>query len=102
MDSKEKEVRFDIYCKHCAHSALLGREDPCDECLGNPSNEDSHVPINFKKAKPFINYLLPDPYVMSYTRDRTKSTRWAEQEPTEKDLKSFFEKFPDGDFYEKP
>lgn len=97
----DKEARFDIYCQYCQHDDSYGFEEPCNECLNNPSVEDSHVPVNFKKLKPFINYILPDPNVDSYTRDRAKSETWIENPPTEKELKLYFEQRTDGDWYEK-
>ena len=60
-----KEVRFDIYCKQCQFANASPSNDPCNDCLGDPSNEGSHVPKYFKKAKSFINFLLPDPNVLS-------------------------------------
>ncbi len=41
-------VRFDLYCKKCEHFKLEDWEDPCDECLSHPGNEDSRQPIFFK------------------------------------------------------
>lgn len=45
----DKEVRFDMYCPRCKHSELPEWEDPCDECLENPSNEYSHKPVYFEE-----------------------------------------------------
>ena len=97
----EKEVRFDIYCKECKFTNTSASNDPCNECLGKPSNGDSHVPVNFKQAKALINYLLPDPNVTCYTRDRLKSANWVDQEPGDADLKQYFKKDEKGDWYEK-
>ena len=96
MDSKEKEVRFDLFCRYCKHQTLLGSEDPCDECLNSPSNEDSMRPVNFKKEKPIINFLLPDGF--SYTPDINKSN-W-DHWPTDVELKSDFD-MKDGDLWER-
>lgn len=91
-----KEVRFDIYCRACEFWSTSASNDPCNECLGEPSNEGSHVPKYFKQAKRFINYLLPDPVVTAYTRDHLRSANWIEREPTEAELKKYFEKRNDG------
>ena len=47
----EKIVKFDEYCNRCAHKDVKETEDPCNECLNNPGNEDSHRPIYFKEEK---------------------------------------------------
>ena len=44
-----KEVFFDVYCPTCKHRDKPESEDPCDECLDNPANVDSHKPVNWKK-----------------------------------------------------
>lgn len=47
-----KEVYFDQYCKSCEHEKVKDVEDPCNECLDNPMNLNSHKPVNWKeKAK---------------------------------------------------
>jgi len=50
MESKTKEVRFDIYCKTCKNYKLDESQDPCNECLNEPSNENSHKPVNWEEA----------------------------------------------------
>ena len=50
MESKQKEVRFDLYCKTCKDYKTNEWEDPCNECLNEPSNEDSHKPVNWRGA----------------------------------------------------
>lgn len=47
----EKIVEYDLYCYKCKHYKLSDSEFPCDECLDNPSNEDSRKPIYFKEAE---------------------------------------------------
>lgn len=46
-----KEVFFDQYCSKCKNFGTPEGDDPCDECLENPSNDDSHKPVNFEEAK---------------------------------------------------
>ena len=48
---KEKEVRFDIYCKQCLYRDKEETDDPCDECLENPVNEYSHKPVYYKEEE---------------------------------------------------
>lgn len=51
MQTETKFVDFDKYCTLCKYSTTEETEDPCNECLTNPSNIDSHKPINFKEGK---------------------------------------------------
>lgn len=46
--NKLKEVRFDLYCSKCLNETLSEHEDPCDECLAQGWNDESHKPIRFK------------------------------------------------------
>ena len=46
-----KEVYFDQYCKKCNDEKTPEGNDPCNECLENPVNIDSHKPINWKAKK---------------------------------------------------
>lgn len=47
----EKEVYFHEYCQKCAYMSLEEAADPCNECLTQPINEDSHKPLYFKRMK---------------------------------------------------
>ena len=96
-----KEVRFDIYCKECMYANASPSNEPCDDCLGQPSNEGSHMPVYFKKAKALINFLLPDPNVTCYTRDPLQSANWRDHLPSDADLKQYFKKDDKGDWWEK-
>lgn len=100
MESRQKEVRFDIYCKKCEFWNTSASNDPCNDCLGDPSNEGSHVPKYFKQKKQFINFLLPDPVVECYTQDHLRSANWVDREPTDAELKKYFEKRDDGNLWE--
>lgn len=44
-----KEVRYDEYCKKCMYEDLDESQDPCDDCLNEPSNTDSHKPVCYKE-----------------------------------------------------
>ena len=92
-----KEARFDIYCDSCKHSHLPGFEDPCNDCLNETGVEDSHRPMYHEKKGSYINYLEPDN--KSYTRDYRKSK--FQHKATKQELKLYFEKHDDGDFYDK-
>lgn len=97
MESKQKEARFDIYCDSCKHKDLPGFEDPCDDCLNQPSVEDSHKPMYHEKNGSYVNYLEPDG--KTYTRDYRKSV--FQHKATAEELKLYFEKRNNGDWYEK-
>lgn len=47
MDEKY-EVYFDQYCSSCKHFNKEDYEDPCNECLENPVNINSHKPVNYE------------------------------------------------------
>ena len=50
MDNQEyKEVHFHEYCKKCKYEDRSEKEDPCFECLDNPTNLYSHKPVNYEK-----------------------------------------------------
>ena len=43
-----KEVYFDKHCKTCKHSKKNEKEDPCNECLEEPMNQNSHKPVHWE------------------------------------------------------
>lgn len=49
MIGDKKEVYFNQWCKSCKHYKEPDIEDPCDECLGEPGNEDSHRPVKWEE-----------------------------------------------------
>lgn len=49
--SEDKEVLFSMYCPKCRHAKCADSENPCDECLANPVNQNSHKPIFFKEKE---------------------------------------------------
>lgn len=44
----KKEAYFHEYCKKCKFENVDDVKDPCNECLEQPYNFNSHKPINFK------------------------------------------------------
>ena len=46
-----KEVYFYKYCPECKYQDVVETDDPCNECLTNPSNENSHKPVKFEQKK---------------------------------------------------
>jgi hypothetical protein len=47
----DKEVYFYKYCNTCNFSETPASNDPCNDCLSNPKNEDSHKPVNWEAKK---------------------------------------------------
>lgn len=46
--NEEKGVYLDQYCKSCKHHGLEESKDPCNDCLAEPSNTNSHKPMNYE------------------------------------------------------
>lgn len=46
-----KEVYFHEYCKTCKHETLKEPEKPCDECLSEPTNLNTHRPVHYEKKE---------------------------------------------------
>lgn len=45
----DKEVYFNKYCSRCAYANYSETAEPCDECIAQSVNEDSHMPLYFKE-----------------------------------------------------
>ena len=56
MELIDKEVRYDLYCGKCVHKDKDEEEDPCHDCLNQPSNEYSHKPVYFKADDGWENW----------------------------------------------
>jgi hypothetical protein len=46
--SENKEVYFNEYCGVCKNQLLKEIEDPCNECLTEVTNINSHKPVKFE------------------------------------------------------
>ena len=46
-----KEVDFATFCRTCKFGPKEEHEEPCDECLTQPWNENSHKPVKYKEAE---------------------------------------------------
>lgn len=51
MDENYQEVYFDKYCKTCKNKDIKEYEDPCNECLSEPTNIGSHKPVNWEEKE---------------------------------------------------
>lgn len=50
MEHDYKFVHFDEYCDKCKHRDTASSQEPCDECLSNPTNLQSHKPVKFESS----------------------------------------------------
>lgn len=48
-----KEVYYDLYCPNCEHKDLSEQDEPCNQCMCNSVQEDSHKP-EFYKGEPLV------------------------------------------------
>ena len=46
-----KEVHFHEFCKKCKHEKVKETETPCDECMSEPTNWNSHRPVKYEKKE---------------------------------------------------
>lgn len=44
-----KEVIYEGYCQKCKYVNIREQDDPCNACLTQNWNVDTHRPVNFKK-----------------------------------------------------
>jgi hypothetical protein len=53
MNDSNQEVYFHQYCKTCKHwkENDKGLDEPCNECLSNPINVNSHKPVKYEEKK---------------------------------------------------
>lgn len=48
MQYTMKEVYYDVYCTQCVHAKVSEEDSPCNECLTQGWNENSHKPIKYE------------------------------------------------------
>lgn len=46
-----KEVYYHEYCKKCKHRDVDNTEMPCDECLSEPLNWNTHRPVKYEEKE---------------------------------------------------
>lgn len=44
-----KEVYYHVYCSKCKHEDVPDTDEPCNECLDNPLNWNSHRPVKYEE-----------------------------------------------------
>lgn len=48
--NETKFVDFAFYCPKCKHWTTDEKEDPCNMCMSEPTNEYSEKPVYFDEA----------------------------------------------------
>ena len=46
-----REVDFNKYCPTCKHAKKFEEDDPCWDCLNEPTNIDSRKPVCWEEDK---------------------------------------------------
>lgn len=46
-----KEVYFHKYCKSCKHAKMEETDCPCNECMGETVNLNSHKPVHYEEKE---------------------------------------------------
>ncbi len=49
IENTQMMVRYDKWCDRCKHRDIPENDDPCEQCLDNPINENSEKPIYFEE-----------------------------------------------------
>lgn len=47
----QKFVNYRLYCPKCKSYSVPQDEEPCNECLTYPVNDNSEKPINYKEKE---------------------------------------------------
>lgn len=42
-----KIIEYDAWCPKCKYYEIPEAEDPCNECLNTPAQDESHKPIKY-------------------------------------------------------
>lgn len=50
MNTRTKECYYDVYCISCKHKGVEETDDPCNECLTQGFNIDSHKPRKYEES----------------------------------------------------
>lgn len=45
-----KEVIFNAWCRICKHYNKKENEEPCEECLSEPTNLHSEKPVKYERS----------------------------------------------------
>lgn len=48
------------YCLECKHAKVIDTDEPCNECLTSPVNENSRKPIHFVATRAVKEFAKKD------------------------------------------
>lgn len=51
-DIQKKMVEFGNWCKKCKFYGVPDTEDPCNYCMTQNYNDNSHIPVNYDGPRP--------------------------------------------------
>lgn len=51
MTNDYEEVYFDQFCPKCKHEKVAEKDYPCNECLEEAVNVNSHKPVKFEEKE---------------------------------------------------
>lgn len=51
MIDDPKIVEYWKFCEHCKYWDTKANDEPCEECLSNPVNDNSHKPVKWEEKK---------------------------------------------------
>lgn len=54
MEIIDKFVEFENYCKICKYKNVDHYCDPCNECLTNPTNVQSKIPVKYEEDEKLV------------------------------------------------
>ena len=46
-----KIVEYDKFCQNCKYKKTTANDEPCEECLSNPVNINTHKPVNYEEKR---------------------------------------------------
>ena len=51
MIDDPKIVEYHQYCKDCKYRDVYANDEPCEECLSNPVNINTHKPVMYEEKR---------------------------------------------------
>lgn len=51
MELFDKIVEFNKYCEKCKYEDCKSTDDPCNECLDNPTNYGTRKPVKYQEKE---------------------------------------------------
>lgn len=72
FENDQKIVEFGKYCPKCKHCSKSESEDPCRQCLDNPTNTWSRKPLYFKESDLYDKFVSR---ILNITKNGGKKER---------------------------